>query len=344
ERFYSFDHGDAHFTVLDSNSCCDATQRSWLETDLATTPRKWKFVFFHHTPYSCASGFFSNGSNIAVRTSWGPLFEQYGVDIVFDGHDHLYERSSYVDDFHVDGSGGSDGLGTYYVMTGGGGKSLDSAAALTNGVPTVNGTACYWLASGCSGTSSEPWCSFARFHYVAVRISLDATLTLEAIDNGNNIFDSFSITKLPPTTTTTTSTTVTTTTTTSTTSSTTTTTTTATTTTTSATTTTLPPCPDADGDGVCDASDNCPADPNPDQQDADGDGVGDACDPCTNGVAVTTAKVTVAKLATPGGDDRLRFRGRLDLPFPFSPPLDPTMKGVRILLDDSTGGRVLDAT
>src|SRR5207237_6470203 len=52
----------------------------------------------------------------------------------------------------------------------------------------------------------------------------------------------------------------------------------------------------------------------------------------------------VAKLATPGGDDRLRFRGRLDLPFPFSPPLDPTMKGVRILLDDSTGGRVLDAT
>src|SRR5207244_11762066 len=121
-------------------------------------------------------------------------------------------------------------------------------------------------------------------------------------------------------------------------------TTTATTTTTSTTTTTLPPCPDADGDGVCDASDNCPADPNPDQQDADGDGVGDACGPCTNGVAVTTAKVTVAKLATPGGDDRLRFRGWLDLPFPFSPPLDPTMKGVRILLDDSTGGRVLDAT
>jgi len=135
ERFYSFDHGDAHFTVLDSNSCCDATQLSWLANDLATTTRKWKFAFFHHTPYSCASGFFSNGSNLAVRTSWGPLFEQYGVDIVFDGHDHLYERSGYVDDFHVDGSGGGDGLGTYYVMTGGGGKSVDSPAELTNGVP-----------------------------------------------------------------------------------------------------------------------------------------------------------------------------------------------------------------
>ncbi|TMA38081.1 MAG: hypothetical protein E6J75_18700 [Deltaproteobacteria bacterium] len=120
--------------------------------------------------------------------------------------------------------------------------------------------------------------------------------------------------------------------------------TTTTTTTSTSTTTTLPPCPDADGDGVCDASDNCPADPNPDQRDADGDGLGDACDPCTNGVALTKAKVTVTALATPPGDDRARFRGRLALPFPFSPSLDPGTKGVRILLDDSTGARVLDAT
>jgi hypothetical protein len=41
-----------------------------------------------------------------------------------------------------------------------------------------------------------------------------------------------------------------------------------------------PPCPDADGDGVCDVDDNCPLTPNPDQEDADGDGDGDACDNC----------------------------------------------------------------
>lgn len=41
-----------------------------------------------------------------------------------------------------------------------------------------------------------------------------------------------------------------------------------------------PVCPDADGDGVCDQNDNCPAVPNPDQTDTDGDGVGDACDNC----------------------------------------------------------------
>ena len=59
---------------------------------------------------------------------------------------------------------------------------------------------------------------------------------------------------------------------------------------------------------------------------------------------MTKAKVTLTGLATPASDDRARFRGRLALPFPFSPPLDPRTKGVRILLNDSTGGRVLDAT
>jgi len=39
---------------------------------------------------------------------------------------------------------------------------------------------------------------------------------------------------------------------------------------------------DADGDGVPDADDNCPAIANPGQEDADQDGVGDACDPCTD--------------------------------------------------------------
>jgi thrombospondin type 3 repeat protein len=38
-------------------------------------------------------------------------------------------------------------------------------------------------------------------------------------------------------------------------------------------------CPDQDGDGVCDAADNCPTVPNPGQYDCDGNGMGDACDP-----------------------------------------------------------------
>src|SRR6266403_1946726 len=49
-------------------------------------------------------------------------------------------------------------------------------------------------------------------------------------------------------------------------------------------------CRDQDGDGVCDADDNCPLVANPDQADADGDGLGDACDPCT-GAAITGARL-----------------------------------------------------
>ena len=42
------------------------------------------------------------------------------------------------------------------------------------------------------------------------------------------------------------------------------------------------PCPDTDGDGVCDDSDNCPSTPNPSQEDSDGDGLGNVCDTCPN--------------------------------------------------------------
>ena len=386
ERYYSFDDGDAHFIVLDANAPTNATQRAWLASDLATTTRKWKFVFLHQTPYSCASGIASIGSDSNVRAQWGPLFEFYGVDIVFDGHDHIYERTKYIDDYVGTGIGstGQDGLGTTYIMTGGGGATLDGEAAVDSGGPFRqplfgSRTNCYWLANGCSGTSSAPWCSFARFHYTSVRLSLDTTLTVNAIDENNNIFDTFTITKgvvtttttttsttsttsttttAPPTTssTTTTSTTTTSTTTTAppttTTSSTTTTvsttttapsTTSTTSTTTTSTTATTAPCPDADADGVCDANDNCPQVANADQADGDGDGLGDACDPCTNGSPIAGAKLTVLRVTPSPGDDRLKFRGVMTLGYPFSPPLDPATKGVRIVITDATSQTVVDA-
>src|SRR3989441_10042893 len=95
-------------------------------------------------------------------------------------------------------------------------------------------------------------------------------------------------------------------------------------------------CRDQDGDGVCDAVDNCPLVANPSQADADGDGIGDACDPCT-GAAIGNAKLVLAKLAPPAGDDTLAFKGRMTLP--TAPPLDPVTTGVRLLADP-----VLDVT
>jgi hypothetical protein len=52
-------------------------------------------------------------------------------------------------------------------------------------------------------------------------------------------------------------------------------------------------------------------------------------------------RVRIRRLNTPGGDDRLKFKGVITVP--TSPTIDPPTKGVRVLLDDGSGDRVLDA-
>ncbi len=195
ERYFSFDSGNAHFIVLDSNPpAINATQTAWLQNDLATTTRKWVFVFLHHTPYSCANGFASIGSDHTVRGTWGPLFEQHEVDIVFLGHDHSYERSRLVDDY------GGDGLGTIYVMTGGGGASLDDAAQVDGGGPYGVGFThpkeyCPWLATNCPNGVNGIYCSFSRYQHTEVRIANDSILTLKSIDRNDAVFDTLVIDK-----------------------------------------------------------------------------------------------------------------------------------------------------
>jgi hypothetical protein len=109
ERYFSFDDGNAHFIVMDANPPgVNGTQTAWVTADLAATTRKWKFVFLHQTPYSCANGFASIGSDHNVRNTWGPLFEVLRVDIVFDGPRRIYERSIPLDDFaDADGTPGT---------------------------------------------------------------------------------------------------------------------------------------------------------------------------------------------------------------------------------------------
>jgi hypothetical protein len=116
ERNYSFDYGNAHFTVVDSNPYAEGntalynTIRTWASNDLASTTQQWKIVYFHHPPYT-SSGGSAHGDNTAVKTNLWPVFRTTGVDIVFDGHNHFYERMDPID-------------GTYEVLTGGGGQSL----------------------------------------------------------------------------------------------------------------------------------------------------------------------------------------------------------------------------
>jgi len=88
ERFYTFKKGDARFFALDSNYM-DQPQLKWLEEQLSRANDRWKIAFFHHPLYSSGA---RHGSEIDLRTRLEPLFVKYGLDIVFAGHEHFYER------------------------------------------------------------------------------------------------------------------------------------------------------------------------------------------------------------------------------------------------------------
>ena len=88
ERYYTFSKGSARFFVLDSNYM-DQAQLKWLEDGLSKANDRWKIAYFHHPLYSSGE---KHGSEVDLRTQVEPLFIKYGVDVVFAGHEHFYER------------------------------------------------------------------------------------------------------------------------------------------------------------------------------------------------------------------------------------------------------------
>ncbi|KAF5422631.1 MAG: Calcineurin-like phosphoesterase, partial [Candidatus Methanocomedens sp.] len=89
-QWYSFDCGNAHFTVLDSNDWADMTkQTEWLQDDLNNTAT-WKFVSFHHPPFSSDKRHW--GGWLHLRDHWEDIFINNSVNAVFNGHVHAYER------------------------------------------------------------------------------------------------------------------------------------------------------------------------------------------------------------------------------------------------------------
>jgi hypothetical protein len=87
--YYTYKKGHVRFFVLDSNYM-DPKQTAWVETQLrAAGNGDWKICYFHHPLYSSAK---SHGPDADLRKVLEPLFVKYGVDVVFAGHDHVYER------------------------------------------------------------------------------------------------------------------------------------------------------------------------------------------------------------------------------------------------------------
>ena len=90
---FSFDFGNAHWTVLDSNATVDWTDRdlqAWVAADLAAAEAAtWRFVSFHHPGFSSSKTHFDE----QYMRILSPIFEAGNVDIVFNGHVHNYQRS-----------------------------------------------------------------------------------------------------------------------------------------------------------------------------------------------------------------------------------------------------------
>jgi predicted phosphodiesterase len=97
EYYYSFNYSNIHFVCLDtqiSDRSPAGLMYSWLMTDLAANTQDWTVVYLHQPPYTKGSYDSDTGSTMTeVREIFTPVFEMYGVDLVFSGHSHVYERS-----------------------------------------------------------------------------------------------------------------------------------------------------------------------------------------------------------------------------------------------------------
>ena len=157
EHWYAFDYGNARFICLQVDGMTDITVNSdqyrLLEKELTHNPKPWTFVFFHKSPFTSE---YEGSREQHIRSSLTPLFEQHGVDIVFNGHNHNYQRSSVND--------------VIYVVTGGGGGVLSESI------------------------EPDEHLLVSRSVYHLVHITIDGnTLTAKAMTPNGEVFDHFNI-------------------------------------------------------------------------------------------------------------------------------------------------------
>src|SRR5262245_1014634 len=152
EPYYTFAYDNAHFIMLcNSRSASPSSaQYIWLQNDLAATNQFCKFVVFHEPAYSSDKDNKLKDKADIVQ-NFVPLFEQYGVDVVLNGHWHDYERMKPLLGGQVSSI---EAGGVVYVVTGGGGAGLVGVSGPPWNQRTAAKAALYHLllldVSGCS--------------------------------------------------------------------------------------------------------------------------------------------------------------------------------------------------
>ena len=161
ERYYSFNHNQIHFIVINTEEFWDnddyffditTAQYDWIINDLANNDKPFTIALFHRPCYSIRSNYRVENAE-AIASVLEPIFIEYGVNLAFSGHDHYYYRTTRNDITHV--------------VTGGAGAPLY--------VPEKTGLAI------------EGDVYFAKYHYVNVSVTED-TIKLETLTySGDNI-------------------------------------------------------------------------------------------------------------------------------------------------------------
>jgi 3',5'-cyclic AMP phosphodiesterase CpdA len=99
--YYSFNYNNAHFIVLNTNDldedkAISQEQINWLKQDAAASDAQWKILALHKPAYSNGSHF-DDEDIIQIRKLLSTLMPELGIDVVLQGHDHVYLRTDVMD-------------------------------------------------------------------------------------------------------------------------------------------------------------------------------------------------------------------------------------------------------
>ncbi|MCF8277032.1 MAG: metallophosphoesterase family protein [Flavobacteriales bacterium] len=203
EAYYSFNYGNAHFISLDSHQSDRAvggTMYKWLESDLANNTAKWLIVFWHHPAYSMGSHNSDKEDRlIEMRENFLPLLEQHGVDAIFSGHSHTYERSYMLNGHYGDSDSFDKQKHTVSNGSGNGREDGDGAYLKT---ADLEGKGMVYMTAGSSGKIS----GFEKELHEAMIFSLNELgscafeitenrFELKFINNEGKVDDYFTIVK-----------------------------------------------------------------------------------------------------------------------------------------------------
>ncbi len=182
--YYSFNYGNTHFIILDSNAGNGAgsAQRNWAIADLASsaaTGAKWRIAMIHVPPYSWSTAPTGHSPDSGLIDLMDNVLAVGNVDLIFNGHTHIYQRV-----FKPETSLGKKGM--TQIVTGGGGATLTTAPTeadlLACGIPCATYPYLEYMHNG--------------FHYLVVEAGADR-LKVTARDTTNSIFDTFYVPRLP---------------------------------------------------------------------------------------------------------------------------------------------------